>query len=682
MDITRFNFESVYPDVEELIKTCDCFAIDLEMTGITIPGEPECSTLSPQALYNIKRKAAMKYNILQVGVALFHKKRHVEGVSLQNGPVLYECRPFNFFVFPHATGSASADERQAADITMSPDAIAFLRRHNLDFQEWLYRGVPYLNKKDTELAAAALENELNKETTAEKVNEMMALLTEKEQKWVKDSLTVAKKMMKEKAQHIMKGVDEVDVHNSELHEQNGKGTNGREAQKRIVTRHFQRIEELLPSIKSTAACKVLKEYIELDPKLRECITVNTRGRWREKDAILNISSRQKRHALARQRLSVDQVGFRRVFEALSASGKPCVGHHCFVDHLFLSAAFDNSELPHSLEDFKTVLHQTFPITYDTKFLSSCVPPSIIPLERFAEKGTGLSALYSATVDTDPELVPPHIELRFPLGFHAYHPSTLRNSEKAHEAGYDAMMTGAVFLHLQHEYGHKGLLEYGKNKMSFFNSLYAADMNVRGADKTQCIAEQKNDHFIPQAFGGDVLLVDHNFDSTILLENYFTRQLNTPVVNILRTTPSVAGTQALAKEAAKEATKKLVGDAEQMPVVDTELGAVQEVDRPFRALVVLRQDQDESNTGYSGAWKGRSAKEVLDIIRCKAIAAAEKSPNAVDLDTAQARFHLKADIFTPPHLFEQRRHFASLSFFSSSRLILRKKKYFPRFLRRK
>ena len=63
------------------------------------------------------------------------------------------------------------------------------------------------------------------------------------------------------------------------------------------------------------------------------------------------------------------IGFRNVFNLLSSSKKPIVGHNCFFDLLFMIRWLDTT-LPPTFEAFRCRLHTLFPSVYDTKFLAA------------------------------------------------------------------------------------------------------------------------------------------------------------------------------------------------------------------------------------------------------------------------------------------------------------------------
>lgn len=88
------------------------------------------------------------------------------------------------------------------------------------------------------------------------------------------------------------------------------------------------------------------------------------------------------------------IGFRKVIDFLSSSGKPVVGHNMFLDLCHCFHHF-HRDLPNEYQDFKQSAAKLFPNLFDTKYLCSNAP-------SFQEyvKNTALDHVYSV-VSTDP-----------------------------------------------------------------------------------------------------------------------------------------------------------------------------------------------------------------------------------------------------------------------------------------
>lgn len=212
-----------------------------------------------------------------------------------------------------------------------------------------------------------------------------------------------------------------------------------------------------------------------------------------------------------------KTGVTRLFQAILEHQIPLIGHNCLFDILFMFQSFDH--LPMTYNDFKTYLHAKVPVIYDTKYLvsSATYRDALVQtvahvketeaqtqnqseasqdsaevkkvVARFTE-GTHLGELYSVLQKEEAVQKANHKSecgefaplISFAPGFERYKP--LENGDDpacAHEAGYDAYMTGFVFLHL---HAQKSLLDFQTNplcnRVNMFRSLYR--LNLCGDDE--------------------------------------------------------------------------------------------------------------------------------------------------------------------------------------------------------
>ncbi|TPP51363.1 CAF1 ribonuclease family protein [Leishmania donovani] len=405
MQVRRDNFPAVFPHFQELLRTCDFYAIDEEMTGIGVPEVTETITSAPSETYHSKRLAASRYSIIQVGVCLFRRIPVSSGAAAAGvgtpAPPRYAAYPFNFLLFPQFADDYTAEER-AGDVVVSPSALAFLRRHGMDFQRWVYDGMAFCDAT-----------------------------------WLEEA------------------------------RQTAQALGGKEA--------------VLPVQASRAA----REQLELE-LAREYPQLSVRSRRTGSSGYVvtltvlspeEVSKNAWRTAQKEWRQLLDTVGFRLVFTELVNSRKPCVGHNCFADWLFLMSAMD-STLPEQLPQWKARARELFPCMWDTRYLAS--RRDLFPSGRFGS--ISLGGLHEAYLGASP-----HCIVELPLGFEGYDPVTLLGrggSDAAHEAGYDALMTGTVLLNLLGEVGYT--LETApaelSQKLALFRSLYAVDLRNDTADE--------------------------------------------------------------------------------------------------------------------------------------------------------------------------------------------------------
>ena len=69
---------------------------------------------------------------VSIGVCLFKKDDSNAGQLV--------AHPFNFYVFPH--------DKATRDLVLSPSAIAFNRKHGMDFQKWICEGISYITSAE------------------------------------------------------------------------------------------------------------------------------------------------------------------------------------------------------------------------------------------------------------------------------------------------------------------------------------------------------------------------------------------------------------------------------------------------------------------------------------------------------------------------------------------------------
>lgn len=132
----------------------------------------------------------------------------------------------------------------------------------------------------------------------------------------------------------------------------------------------------------------------------------------------------------RERKLDEKVGFTHVVRKVLESGKPLVGHNMMLD-LFHLIEKTVQPLPDTLEQFKSMVRANLPAVYDTKLIAKDPPFCVdIPI-------TSLGNLYN---DLCSKFNPPEFTVE-----DSYVSHTLNGDDRAHDAGYDAFMTGVCFI---------------------------------------------------------------------------------------------------------------------------------------------------------------------------------------------------------------------------------------------
>jgi hypothetical protein len=486
IDVTKHNIHEVLPTFIRSLSDCEFYALDCEMTGIRNKrSDPfqESPIAFPETVYRAKRIVAMRYHVTQIGVCIFKRLPNVEqsatgeagssnkgtgsSVDADADDVLgsvpestidaskakekdsanllprYRCTTFNFHVIP-----------TAGDLVIDRETCQFLRRHNFDFNKWMDYSLPYVAKPP-------------------------------------------------KPQGGNKGKVEASSHS---------------------TVASPAVQGATPA----AASEGSKSISPVSAPTTAGPSSSAAGPSSEPPA------------------DPPSIGFKSVYELLVSSRKPMIGHNCFADILFVSSAFGTPTLKPAVsgdgdfefepakpvdpgtttsaaapkttkltaqasltkvindssygnalgEDyfaFKKWVSSQFPLIYDTKRIVTD-----LRAENFAS--THLEALYDIMKDqvvieraaapalkvmpfVDPKTLKGDVSVGSPTSGNAG--KGLPELENAHQAGYDAMMTGVVFLALRErvcQLVKEDSFEkrYG-NQVALFRSLFAMNLNPGHAD---------------------------------------------------------------------------------------------------------------------------------------------------------------------------------------------------------
>lgn len=480
MQVNKSLFPATYDHFVELLSTCDFYAFDEEMTGINTPEIVESVTFTPEDCYRAKSFAATRYNMIQVGICLFHR----DASGGRDGLAKYIARPFNFLLFPGTTeglgnlsSPAGTPAGRATDVVVSPSALAFLRRHNMDFQAWVYEGMSFCNSQTETLIRRLLE-EKYADSAAHSLETSSRLFTDDEKRWVEDAVKASEVLLC-RADSAAKATEGM----GSLAAESPLVAGGKETL--LSPQQSRNAREYLTAYLKQTLPRVSVHYCRQGLTYSATLSVLTEGEARLK---------REQAVMLREREVRDAVGFRLIFRALVDSRKPCVGHNCFADILFLMAALDEP-LPVSLSQWKTRVSSLFPTIFDTKYLSS--RRDLFPRGRFT--ASHLGGLFDAY-----GLKSSQVEVSLPLGFQSYDPQTLLRgcsggrSSPAHEAGYDALMTGTLLLNLLAELGTTVATAPAdlSSKVALFRSLYAVNTRDGSEDeytpRDQCVLDLRHE----------------------------------------------------------------------------------------------------------------------------------------------------------------------------------------------
>jgi poly(A)-specific ribonuclease len=325
---------------------------------------------------------------------------------------------------------------------MNASSIEFLNQHGMDFNKWTREGVPYVTVDVANALESKYETQQQKELQGEKNN------------------TSSNSMWRDPTRRRITLTKESDV---QFH------ARAMASLREWIDRSIQGSPSMLLPACNRFLRRALYETIELEyPAL---ILENAGSEYRDQIRVWRLSEEEKvqrKERLAREAWEtlVMNVGFTRVFMALSnantglkqvnstilassveqvdVSAKvefepmgrrvPIICHNGLMDILFLMTHFVSHKLPEKYQDAKAMIHETFPLVYDTKILATECSD-----QRTVGDNTVLGTLFDRFVMND-------LEFLMDRNFEVVNASGSDPDQK-HEASYDAFMTGAVFVAL-------------------------------------------------------------------------------------------------------------------------------------------------------------------------------------------------------------------------------------------
>lgn len=184
-----------------------------------------------------------------------------------------------------------------------------------------------------------------------------------------------------------------------------------------------------------------------------------------------------------------EKGFTKVFELISDSKIPIVGHNCLFDLLFWMRHFHNVLSP-SYSKFKKKLNKYFPNIYDTKFIGN---NSLLKNEF--EKGSSLCHYHKSILQG--KMACKNLEFVIPEGFEGYRLDTLEEGKeneliespfkaRYHEAGYDAFITGIALLHFEKTLNMANFEKIFVNKLNVMTSFFIMDISGKDVFKPSAL----------------------------------------------------------------------------------------------------------------------------------------------------------------------------------------------------
>ncbi|KAL6784488.1 hypothetical protein ACKKBF_B02010 [Auxenochlorella protothecoides x Auxenochlorella symbiontica] len=407
MEVTRHNLQELMPTIRDAIDHASFVAVDCEMTGL-FDYEPKPWYLDDmQTRYEDVAANAQKFGLIQIGLAAFAPS--LTGLG-------WVAKTFNFYLFPCAL--EGTDRRFLSQAS----SLEFLSGCGFDFNKCIRQGVPYMTAvaRDARLARVAREASAEErasqqppiQLTAQRDIDFKEDFLARVRDWLASDTEEA--LLLPSSNSFQRAVQHQELRRPQFGAPDPPGFH-------------------VEVVKGPSGYNQLR-LVKADPEVAAAAR-----------AAATSKAQADIHAAA---------GFTAVLEMLRGAGKPVVGHNAFFDLAFILSSFA-TPLPPSLRAFKELVRAWFPAGFwDTKHLA-CQLQAAQPAA--APEDTSLGALYAdlearaaGGVASDPGeggliQTAPLPTVGHSVTFDRY--DFAGASMLAHEAGYDAFMTGSVFARL-------------------------------------------------------------------------------------------------------------------------------------------------------------------------------------------------------------------------------------------
>lgn len=451
-------------DLLQHLPSSAFIAIDEEMTGISIPGAGRpAKEQPPSQRYPVLKQAAERYSIIQWGICLFEP---IQSSPNESSPIFeWNVRRYSFFMFPEDPGynsNRNPSYYDAREVSLSPGAIKFLSKNGMDFDKWLKEGVSYQTesqaaetiKRFCEVQRRERERqETTHSTVQETVRRRIELKKREDLQFFAQTMAALREWLDSALPDEMEAADDDEDNTNRIMTSRSfllPKCNGfmRRALYESIGKEYPTLdlESAGPDFPDQIRLWRLSdaERAERKQRLREeswCSMIQKVGMWRIFDAISRTCRGEELDKssilFASGYNAVDwesNGGMQDVVEKKRALGRrvPVVVHNGFMDICFLLTHFHGKNLPSTLSACKRTIRQYFPVIYDTKILST----ECYTNWEGHDDTRNLEGLYDRVVKQG--------------GYHSLfrvEGETGNEVEQAHQAGYDAMITGEVYVRL-------------------------------------------------------------------------------------------------------------------------------------------------------------------------------------------------------------------------------------------
>ncbi|KAF7717609.1 Uncharacterized protein PECH_007619 [Penicillium ucsense] len=422
MDVTASNFNQYLPWILYELATCSFVSLDLEMSGIAICSK-HLGSRPLQKHYEENKAAAEKYQILQIGMTICHEDKVNGG---------YKMKPYNIWLNPCLDRNLNVNR----DFTFMGWSMDFLTGHGFDAGNVFTKGIRYLSRDEEDTVR---EEAIRRWSPQGSFKNLDGRLRDEANVRFLQAVRLEIKAWTDSGKSRTPFLNIPSSENG-VPSKFGLPRELDSSQKWLV---HNLVKAEYPSMKTRG----MPTYVQIEQRSGGAMDFDERMKESNLRIRKHVGFRWIVEALAGGDLStLDASTFLplmqeeqdpsitvdvladRVKNSLQENRPILVGHNNFTDLIYLYQTFLGA-LPNKIEDFITLIHHTFPILMDTKYLATLDFDSANPSSSLEELNKTLAKIRT-----------PKINVEGPYSKYMY-------TKTVHEAGYDSMLTAIAFLKL-------------------------------------------------------------------------------------------------------------------------------------------------------------------------------------------------------------------------------------------
>ena len=402
---------------------------------------------TPHERYLKYKKTSETYQIIQLGLTTWQEDISLTPITTSKTKRTLASQTYSIYLFP-------IDNHDNAILSCELPSILFNRKHgNIDWNKWIYKGVPYMNDKqykqnykdiiDDNVNLISYNTNCFFQLSAEEKKQCDEIIQEINETFIKDTTSMNN-------DYIIKKIPQKQL---------------------LYIIHHLSLLNNVDDIRN----EIYFSYCSFSNNKRMILL--TKIRDKEHKAQLLKEETMKRLDRLHMR-----KGVKLIYDELINSNKIIIGHNISLDILFMISHL-GEELPSDYNEFKERMHKYFECVYDTKVLyeylqnegSTFINP-IISL-AFRDINSVLDKMFPVLLRLEGENV-------IIKELQNESKSNILKGNNFHNAGYDSFITGVVFFQLEYIYKSNDNLTKTfnelNNKIHIMKSMYKwFDLNNEG-----------------------------------------------------------------------------------------------------------------------------------------------------------------------------------------------------------